>query len=256
MRKTTIGMLLLVAVVAFSAFAWAGPPSNQITLGPGSQQITFFTKTGQAAGTVSVDFGASCGTNQYCLTGPKAGTVPDNPYYMFEQTGAITLTYLGSGDWSVSQDNPLSFCVGGGCAGGPGGSILMQGSVELVNFSQATGGLIIGPVNANGGTRQISATDGSSTGEFNSGLGVNLVITNCSICSGSSGNAVLNLTVAFANGENIASLLDTHGSIRGNLQKAAITGFAPTPEPLSLLLFGSGLALVGSVIRRRTGTNS
>jgi len=198
---------------------------NQITLDGSSNSMTF-TGTGGGNWTLSLpsvglkDTGVGGGT----LLTP--GCTPSTPcaFDITQPTGVtITGTETGTGSnvWNITQSGALDFSFG------TGGSLL-TGTLQLVDLTQT-----------------------GATGSFNDDLTVNLAITGGSLASILGPSAILDITIDFAKTKGVAGVLGnlTSGqTLKANISDGELT---PTAEPVSMVLVGSGLLLLGGFVRRR-----
>jgi hypothetical protein len=207
---------LLPVVFALSAAALTASGQTQITFSGSSAKSLEFSSTG--TGTVSMTIPSTPG-----LGGPATGG------YYWITGGGVTLSPSTSGvctDLSncYVASGSLSFDVTTGAK--DTGSSLLTGTLTLVEITQ--GGLL-GQTNSNM-VADVTVTGGSEAPSY-SGVGINL------------------LTLNFSG----VSLLTLSGDSSGTHEFAnVITGsISPTPEPASMLLFGSGLLLFGAILRRQ-----
>ena len=222
MRKILLALSVLVAMTAAVSTATA---QNQITLDGSSNSMTF-TGTGGGNWTLSLpsvglkDTGVGGGT----LLTP--GCTPSTPcaFDITQPTGVtITGTETGTGSnvWNITQSGALDFSFG------TGGSLL-TGTLQLVDLTQT-----------------------GATGSFNDDLTVNLAITGGSVASILGPSAILDITIDFAKTKGVAGVLGnlTSGqTLKANISDGELT---PTAEPVSMVLVGSGLLLLGGFVRRR-----
>jgi hypothetical protein len=145
-------------------------------------------------------------------------------------TITLNLTSLGAGTWSVSQSTALtfSFCSTTDCAG-VGNVTYLKGDLQLVNLVQTPGGET-GTFNYTG-TENLTMLSGTEASTFGSG-------------------GILTLDLQFSSTQNIESLLGNTNKIK-NVRIGTGT-VDPTPEPSSMLLFGSGFLAFGAMLRRRS----
>lgn len=226
--KTLLLPLLVAGLMTLSASA----DVTQITMGGTADQVTFTTIGGNAT-TLTVGWGTCvAGT---CTVGAGSGGIgtgalasgPAAWSFSIAQSSVIEITHLGSGLWAVSrQDTAISFSY----ADGFGNSLF--GDLWLLNFDQ---------------------TPGSQTGEFNTLLQANLINLSGTLAGVfTPAGGIARITLDFPNTTNITTLLaggsNAPGTISTTFDKASIT---PTPEPGTMLLFGSGLAALGGYLRRR-----
>jgi len=213
MYKLAAAAFVVVLVLASAASA-----QNQITLNGTASGAIVFTGAGSGTGgsNLSMSLG-SCSLGSHCITGTATGTGGLSSTGTYELSGGpLSLTSVSAGNWNVS--GILNFAYFNG------GTNLLSGTLNLVNFTQV-----------------------ASLGVFNSTLTANLTGLSGLLASNIGSSAVTDITIVIRNGVNLAAL--------GNGVNASATissgEIFPTPEPGSMVLFGSGLVAAGSLLRRR-----
>jgi hypothetical protein len=167
-------------------------------------------------------FSALFPVSYYFIGGAGVTITGTNTSYMLFPGG-------NSAIWNVTQSAPLSFSI---CptstACGPS-TALLTGTLELVNLSQT-----------------VFTGAPYSTGVFNGGFAANLTITGGSDASLITPNAQASITFDLPP-TNLATLAKG-SALTGTVSSGEILS---TPEPVSMGLVGSGLVLLGFLIRRR-----
>ena len=232
-RKWVTGLTLTAFLMLAVSLPLAAQSGISLEGGPG--QTVTFTGQGHGTSTVGVTLG-TCSGQQCSLTGMETGYGSLSSSGNFDITstaGSITLANTSTaGLYSVTSTAPINFNLTGSANGQSG--TLLTGSLNLVNFYQQPG-----PTNGSG----------SMVGSFNANMQANMTVTGGLLASAfSNAQAVLQLNVQFTAPIAISTLEGTNGSLVAQLISSSIT---PTPEPSSLLLFGSGLLMLGGVLRRR-----
>jgi hypothetical protein len=215
MRKLIIALAALTLAITLSSSS--AKAQTGLTLSANSSGTITFAANGASvtmsslAGSVTGS-GALTGTNGfYSISGPS-----------------VTLTLISSLPTVFAEYN-ASGIVNFDISTGPGGSgtTLLKGTLSLVDLEQASSIGITDPVlNAN-----LTVTGGSLSGAgepFALGAG--------------SGVGVLTLDLSGV------GYLPTSSGGRAALESGS---FDPTPEPTSMLLFGSGVLAFGIILRRR-----
>ncbi len=225
MKKLSLSLVLALFVLALGAVS--ANAQTQITLGASSQNLVF---SGQGAGTTGLNLQlGSCDAAGNCmLSGQAFGTgalSSSGDYSISAAAGnSITLSSLGSGLWAVNQSSPLSFSYTSN------GSTLLTGNLELLTLSQLPG---------------------SQLGNFNSNFDANLVVTGGLLSSAfSPSGGALDITILYGSNANISTLVGTSNSLTAVISAGELR---PVPEPGTVLLFGSGLTMIGGLLRRRLG---
>jgi hypothetical protein len=225
MLKSVVVLVALgIALVAGSTTVRAQAPIN---LGVSAASLVF---TGEGSSTnIGFTFGNVCpsGSPGLCIANEGATT----GHYDITGTPTITLSLVSSvaGTWTASQTGPLtfSFCSNAGCHG-VGNVVYLSGDLQLVNLSQ---------------------TPGAKTGTFNYTGVENLTDLTGTLASSFGSGGILSLNLQFASSKNIETLLNDTNTIKG--VRIGSGTVDPTPEPSSMLLFGSGFLAFGAILRRR-----
>jgi PEP-CTERM motif len=220
MRKLSI--VFFVFVLGVTLGAMTASAQTGIALSTSSTSGISFTSTG--SGNLSMGaavFGSAAGLG--ALLG-------DSGFYSLMSGAPIALT-LGPSLSPIFADYTASGTLNFDITTLPGGagSTLLKGTLTLVDLVQAF-----------------------STGMTNTSAILNLTITGGSLASSYSGNTGIGqLTI------NLAGLgfLPSLSSGSAKLGSATLDAL-PTPEPRSMLLFGTGLVLFGIVLRRRLSSNT
>ena len=218
MRKILLALSVLVAMTAAVSTATA---QNQITLDGSSNSMTF-TGTGGGNWTLSLP---SVGLKDTAFGSGTLYTSTSYPFIITQGAGVtITGTETGPGSnvWNITQSGALDFSFG------TGGSLL-TGTLQLVSLAET-----------------------GKTGTFNEDLTANIVVTGGSLASILGPEAVLSITVDFASKDKLRLGTLTSGqTVAAKISDGELT---PTAEPVSMVLVGSGLLLLGGFVRRRRKT--
>jgi PEP-CTERM motif len=215
MRKTWLFVSILALTVTFGSMTASA--QTGIDLSTSSTAGITFTPTG--SGNLSMAaavFGSAAGLG---------GLLGQTGFYTL--SGAPVLLTLGPSLSPIFADytasGTLNFMITS-LAGGLG-TDLLTGSLSLVNLVQVT-----------------------STGTTDTSAMLNLAITGGSLQGSYPGNTgISRLTIDLT---GLGFLPSLSGASATKLAGATLDAL-PTPEPGSMLLFGSGLVLVGIILRRR-----
>lgn len=223
----TIMATLAVALTFGSTIASA---QNTINLMSSASTLTF---TGESsASTIGLTLGELCPSHGQGLCRAEETGGPSG-HYSITGSAAITLTLTNSaaGQWSVSQAGPLtfSFCSNVGCAG-VGNIIYLSGDLRLEDIVQSPG---------------------AKQGAFNYTEQVNLTNLTGTLAASWGSGGIVDLNLKFTSHTNLESLLNQDSTHKVGNVKIGNGTLDPTPEPGSMLLFGSGLLALGMILRRR-----
>jgi hypothetical protein len=215
MRKLGVVFAVLVLAVTFGALTTSA--QTEIALSPSSTSGITFTATG--GGNLSLAagvFGSAAGL------GSLLGTTG-----FYTLSGAPIVLSLGPSFSPVFADYTASGTLNFMITSAPGGmgTDLLKGTLSLVDLIQ-----------------------GGSSGMTNTSAVADLTITGGTLQSFYQGNTGIGqLTI------NLAGLGFLPGLVGGKNTKlgSGTLDALPTPEPWSMLLYGSGLILVGIILRRR-----
>jgi len=215
MRKTLLALATLVILATVTSTATAA--TNQITLGgTATDTLTF---KGSATGwtlTFASNTLSGTATGQGTLT-PISGT------YDINSSGiTITGTSSGAGTWNISQSGGLGFEIESSTM-----TDLLSGTLQLINLAQT-----------------------GSTGTFNYDLAANLTVSGGSDASLFGSSGVVGITIDFDTPTSLSTIVGTSNTLGANVS----SGEVYTPEPMSMVLVGSGLILLGGLARRRRTT--
>ena len=231
MRKTLFGFVVLAICLSFSSV----PAHAQtiITLNPGSSCLTCMTfkTTGSGVGstlTISMTSAGVSGTADF--TSSVSG-VPSTSSFTLKDSAPIVLTetavIAGIAVYSYSSGGPLNVTFSNSSpAFSLDGSLSVQGMTGVGNTGT------INPTIVTNFTINPSSSYCSLAG------------VNCS--AGGYGEVFLRITGA--------PVVDGKGGVTGGTFDIPATDTAVTPEPTSLLLFGTGLLALGEALRRRMAT--
>jgi len=233
MRKILLALSVLTMLTIAVSTATA---QDQIDMAISAANSLTFTSTGTPNSS-----GWTLSFTPNPLTGQAFGVdalAPITGYYFISDTG-VTITgtntsytpFLGgsTATWNISQNSALSFSICPTKAACGPSIALLTGSLQLLNMSQT---VITGaPL---------------STAVFNSGLMANLTITGGSDASLITPQAQASITIDLPP-TNLATL-PSGSKLSGYVSSGEIL---PTPEPVSMALVGSGLVLLGALVRRR-----
>jgi len=210
-------VLIVVSVLLFLTTAVSTASAQGVIDLAGSSSSVGFV--GSGGGNWTLNWGTISGTGEgfgVFASGPA-------PYSITEVanttiTGTLTSSSPTKASWSITQNKPLTFSYGAG------GSLL-KGSLELVNLT-VTG----------------------KTGNFDTTLVVDLTGLSGSLAHFFSPvGGIVQLTLQFG-----IPALDLVSLGKGYQVRAYLSGeVIQTPEPVSMLLVGSGLLTLGALVRRR-----
>lgn len=225
-------------MVGLGSAATAKADNIQFLLLGGTTQKLTFTGTGRS-GTVLLQLGTcSSGTCDWAEQGKGSISLGQNQLNGYSGLWSLTIPYSGTDtdnitltsgfdgsptNFGVSQPSPITFSWG--TAGCTGAACLLTGSLELIDLVESGSG-----------------------GNFNLDMGVDLTITGGTLASLVGVNDIYDYTITFggaAVGLPGARTRTAVGSSGGVQQMV-------TPELASLVLFGTGLGVLGIVRRRRS----
>jgi hypothetical protein len=212
-------LLLIFSVLTLAVTLGSMTASAQtgIDLSTSSTSGVTFTPTG--GGDLSMAaavFGSAAGL------GSLLGTTG-----FYTVSGAPVLLDLGANASPIFADYTASGTLNFEITSMPGGmgTVLLKGTLSLVDLAQV-----------------------SSTGMANTSAVLNLVITGGTLQTFYAGNTGIGqLTIKLA---GLGFLPSLGGAAATKLGSATLDAL-PTPEPWSMLLFGTGLVLFGIILRRR-----
>ncbi|MGB7435491.1 MAG: PEP-CTERM sorting domain-containing protein [Candidatus Acidiferrum sp.] len=189
----------------------------------------------------------------------------------------VGMVYLGSDTVSFTPDgggvvtmkvgSTTGFAAGNNLLSSASGFTLGAGTFTLMEVGSSNTYTSLGtiPLELNGGSLLtgvldlVSFTQTSFMGSTNTSLMANLDITGGSYCppsgTGTCGLGSGLVTLNFLLGSSNPIALDpTNGDITGGTLITPPKNIAITPEPGTMLLFGSGLFALGGILRRRMRT--
>jgi hypothetical protein len=225
LKSVAVLAALGIVLVAGASTARAQAPINLdnsayslVFTGEGSSSTIGFTLGGSG---LCPNSASLCMANQGSLDGHY--DITGSP------TITLTLSSLAAGTWTVGQSAPLtfSFCSNIDCKGASNVTYL-TGELQLENIVQ---------------------TPGAKVGTFNYTSSDNLTDLSGTLASSFGSSGVLGLNLQFSSNKNIETLLDNDKKISG--VRIGSGTVDPTPEPSSMLLFGSGFLAFGAILRRR-----
>jgi len=211
MRKIFLVLAVLFVLATAASTATA---QDQITLGATAANSMTFTGAGSGNWTLAFTPDPLSGT----AFGTGSLSSGPAPYSITQGSVTINGTEVDSTHWNISQSGSLSFLYG--TVGLP----LLTGNLQLVSLVQS-----------------------GQIGTFNDSLAANLAITGGSLATALTTNAILSITIDFTSATSLATL--GHGSTLG--ARISSGELFPAPEPVSMVLVGSGLILLGGLVRLR-----
>lgn len=227
MRKAllTLSAVAILGMATCIASASSVNINDQITLGQSPAGSLVFHSAGGGNFTLSLNNvnGGAVGN----------GTLSSTGFYTILQNGAIITGSLAgpcsgspsSCTFDITQTADLIFKYGSTA----GGSNLLMGDLQLVDLTQ---------------------TPSTQTGVFNEALTINLDNLSGSLASAfSTGNGVVQLTLAFASTTNLSTLAAGH-TLSARVHTGSVNPIA-VPEPASLGLLGGGLLALGTLLRKK-----
>lgn len=240
--------LLTTAVLATVALTVSLPTARaqtSISLGASTKSLVFSTT--QYSRSLDLNLGALCpGSMNFC----RASGMGDSGYFAMVGSSSLKLSEAAKG-WSVSESGPLTFefcssvdCQAGGGNHGPGNTVFLSGSLQLVDLQPLLGSesgpsdyALVGTVDDLKGplAREFKSHDGR--------LDLNLQL-NENHFSFLGQSFAFNRTYRRWRGE------DPLGRQCAPRPGGSLS-VDPTPEPSSLILFCTGLLALGGVFRRR-----
>ncbi len=225
------GSKLFVVILGLVLSLWArnADAQTQITLGNSSQDVTFQATSGTD---VNVAVG-SCTSTTFTGTCTLSGTA------FFSSVGTFTITTTTSGSTPMTA----SF-VGSGLF-----DVSMNGATSTFDYHDGTNTL-------DGSITWTTVANGSTQPHLNG------IITGLSVSGNSAFTSTFSGSAAFVTliTQNMSCTMSVSPCTLENLllntsaQGSALTGSSnviPSPEPASMVLFGTGLLAIGGFVRRK-----
>lgn len=226
MKRIILAIASTVMILTMTAVPGKAS-STQLSLTLGTSLFDF-TLQGTGGSTILFTIRTCDNDHDLCTlaSGSASGNNGANLYtsgtYAFTSATStpLTLTSLGNGNFSVNQTGAINFTYSS-----PQGTLV--GTLSLASVAR-----VYPPPNTAVATGTITLTGGS----LMSAVGATSVP----------------ISLTFALGGDITSLVGTTGSMTGQVEYPST--MSPVPEPTSMLLLGSGLIALGGVMRRRVRT--
>ena len=221
MRKSLVGFLVLALVLALSCIT--AQAQTTVTLTGGSCNSCFNFAVSGSSVTMTM---SPMSTSNWAVSTGTGPAIPLLTMFTFSESAPILMTDAGSGMFNVAPGSgafDIALAMG---------AFTLNGVLSIQNLSVAT-----------------------NSGTFNTTIMGNFDITGGSYCSESG--------AVCGPGAGYGKVVLMFGSmvppipngVHGGLNSASIlipaTNLAATPEPTSMLLFGTGLLVLGGTLRRR-----
>jgi hypothetical protein len=216
-------LLTVMAVTFASSAAWG---QNNISLnGTTSGSVNF---TGAGSGNLTLALG-SCNGGTNCIDGSASGngvfgggSPPLNGFFEISGASVLALTNTSPTNWNVTGGT-FSFIFSSLADGG--GLDFLNGTLDLIDLGQS-----------------------GSSGTFNTNFVANLTGLGGSLASlFTSAGGIANISLSLNTSSNLSGLA-LGAPASGTIGHASIT---TTPEPGMMMLFGSGLLMLGGFLRRQ-----